>query len=519
MAVIAADMPGLLSDIFDAYANNRITDTMIREQLLDIADGTFRSKSYSLASVAKHRLGLDLDKSTVRLRYSEMLDIPCAHWPEAFKTYAIDDAVATYQIWQDQESRADLLVDQFRQARAAFWIQLMSVWGMRIDQDKIREILVKLHAGKAATESSLLESGLLRSNGTRDTKKAGARLVLAYARKGVDHPVTDTGKPALNREACQSSDDPELVAYAEFSKYPTMIAKVEKMDLPILHPHVKVLTWTGRTSSGADEDDDTGINSQNFSRDHGEREAIIPREGCKLVAADYTMLELFAWAQVCKTLLGQSAMAEALNRREDPHMIIASNILGKPLDWCVANKKTKEVFQARQTGKVVNFGCPGGLGAPTLVHYAKQSWNVSLTDQQAEDLRNLWFSMWPESREYFRVIGRVVETRGCVEQLFSGRLRSGVRFTNGCNTLFQGLGSDIAKAAGFDIARSCYIGSMSPARMILFVHDEFVLEAPTPMAEFIGSELRRLMIEAAKPWLPDVTTIDAEVRILDRYSK
>jgi hypothetical protein len=211
MAVMAAEAPGILPDIFAAYASDKITDTMIREKLLDIRYGRYRSKSYSLASVAKARLGVELDKDTVRLRYSEMRDIPCAHWPEPFKQYAKDDGIVTYRVWQDQEKDSSVLADQYRQARAAFWNPTDVGLGITPDQERVAQLREQIAAKQQVSIEILLRAGLLREQGgklVRNTKAAKALIIQAYARKGEDHPLTDTGEPELSREACQGSGEP-----------------------------------------------------------------------------------------------------------------------------------------------------------------------------------------------------------------------------------------------------------------------------------------------------------------------
>jgi DNA polymerase I-like protein with 3'-5' exonuclease and polymerase domains len=76
--------------------------------------------------------------------------------------------------------------------------------------------------------------------------------------------------------------------------------------------------------------------------------------------ADYEQLELRTLAQACITLFGFSKLGEALNAGRDPHTEVAARILKKDYEWCIANKKVYEVDMARQTGKVANFGFPGG---------------------------------------------------------------------------------------------------------------------------------------------------------------
>lgn len=178
---------------------------------------------------------------------------------------------------------------------------------------------------------------------------------------------------------------------------------------------------------------------------------------------------------------------------------------------------------ARQTGKVANFGFPGGLGAAALVFFALNNYDVRLTEDEARHLKRVWLETWPEMRQYFAWISTHTDKPFAqIQQLFVGRYRGGLRYTEACNTIFQGLGSDIAKAAGWKIIRACYDPTVQSvlygSRVNNFIHDEFVGESPEPIAHECAFEVRRLMLEAAAPFLPNVR-IDVEPALMRRYSK
>src|SRR6185503_777479 len=141
-----------------------------------------------------------------------------------------------------------------------------------------------------------------------------------------------------------------------------------------------------------------------------------------------------------------------------------------------------QMDHARQVGKVCNFGFPGGLGAESLVFFALNNYAGKLTVDEAKHLKRLWLRQWPEMRRYFSWINRHSEPPfPQIAQLFVGRQRGpeGLRtYTSFCNTIFQGMSSDIAKDAGFEISRACYDRSLGSvllgSRIVNFVHDEFV---------------------------------------------
>jgi DNA polymerase-1 len=245
-------------------------------------------------------------------------------------------------------------------------------------------------------------------------------------------------------------------------------------------------------------------------------------------SADYDQGELRTLAPVCLRWLGHSKLAEVLNSGLDPHMIVAAQILGKPYDWCVTNKKSHEVSDARQTAKVANFGFPGGLGYEKLVLFARMAYHVTLTIAKAKELKAQWFAAYPEMREYFKYIERLKRADGTfsVEHLFSRRLRAGIFYCVACNSPFQGLLADAAKNAGYLIARGCYRDRESPlfgCRIVNFIHDEFIVEVPDDGPLYVkataaANELSRLMRVGGDPFLPDVP-LTADPLLMRRWSK
>jgi DNA polymerase I-like protein with 3'-5' exonuclease and polymerase domains len=119
--------------------------------------------------------------------------------------------------------------------------------------------------------------------------------------------------------------------------------------------------------------------------------------------------------------------------------------------------------------------------------------------------------------DYFERINFAVEQHGAIEQLSSGRLRGDVSYCEACNGMFQGLAADIAKDAGFALARECYVGSLRGCRIVNFVHDEYVVEVPEhAAAQDTAPRIERLLVDAAGPWLPGVK-LGVEVTISRRY--
>ena len=606
MAVICEAFPGLIPAVFAAYDANRITDTGIRQKLLDIAGGVYRGKlgakgawvkhEYSLEALTKRVAGYAIFKEGFRLFYSFFRDVALNDWTAAAKvlqaravsyragspdaeldtmkaiigddarfdaellgmiaadptrvsSYPVDDAVATLAVWVKQESHASYLEDQYRQTRAAFWLHLSSAWGLRTDAVGVEVLRSETQAAYDELFTDLVSAGLVRSTGSRDTKVA-KRLMLdvckrdglairrteAHATEGDSKCKSLEGAPlsagdplcaehvCLDADACTATGEEMLENYAELSTLKKVLSNdVEALIKGIQYPvHTRYgLAETGRTTS-------SGPNIQNLRRKAGIREAFVPRPGKVLAAADYPQLELYTLAQCCRSWLGQSKLADALNAGMDPHLAMAAQILGMSYADAKANIDREDVDNARQTAKVANFGFPGGLGIAKLCLFAKKTYRVDLTIDAAKRLKEQWFATWPEMPHYFARVNALCDTpdgKASVETLFTKRIRGGASYCAACNNGFQALGSDCAKNAGWILARALYIDRASAlydSRLVAFVHDEFIVETDDgPGAHDAAFELARLMCEGANVYLTDVPIRPEKIRplLMRRWSK
>lgn len=529
LLVLARQFPDLLPLVFAAYDADRVTDTGLRAKLLDIADGRrtwveddtapkgIRRAAYGLADLSSRYLHRHLAKDGVRLEFWQLRDVPFEQWPAAAVEYSRGDAVATYDVWQAQEARADELADQYRQARAELALKLASAWGLVPDPVAVAALAARVDKELDEHGTILRAAGLLRSDGTRAMDAVKARVVAAFGgfdAYGFDHvPRTDKGGVKTDRETCERTGDPVLATYAAYAK----LLAVRRKDVPMLsaapviHTRFETLVETGRTAS-------SDPNVQNLSRHGGVRECFHAREGNAYVVADYAGMELATLAQVCTTIVGKSALADVLRAGEDPHLRMASQILLRPYDelrtiYREHGPGYEEVYNARQTGKVANFGFPGGLGATRLVHFARQAYQVDLSEAEAQRLKVAWIRTFPEMAAYFSYVNQ----HEAVHQLGSGRVRAGASYTERCNSWFQGLGADMAKDALYRVARAQHVGTMC-ARTCNFVHDEIVVETPVELVDDTAREVEACMLAAAKHWLPDVPC-GVEVHATRVYSK
>lgn len=279
----------------------------------------------------------------------------------------------------------------------------------------------------------------------------------------------------------------------------------------------------------------------------GAREAFRPRSGCVYAQADFPQLELYTFAQCCMSWFGFSKLAEALNAGLDPHLEVASRIVGG-LTYDEAkialkdktHPKSKPIKEARGAAKPLNFGLPGGLGVDSYVDYAWKGYGVRVAPERAKELKEIWFEAWPEAKPYFARINALCANesrRATVETLFTKRSRGNATYCAACNNGFQALGADIAKRAGWLIARAQFVGTPSSwwakqhsgersplfgGRAVAMIHDEFISEVRRDeRAHDAAYEQSDLMVDAANEHLPDVPLVRAKMEptLMDLWSK
>ncbi len=548
---IAYDIAVLMNDmcdmwwhgkIFDAYDSDRITDTLLRQQLIDIAHGElggytnhhgkFIKYSYSLAALAERLLGITLEKGAVRTSYESVAHLPVDKWPSEYQEYAQKDADTTLAVYQKQEEQVQLLADQYRQTRAAIAFHLTSVWGIVTDESAIERLEAVSNAEYKRALAVCQRFGLVRATGVRDTKAAKEVMEKLCAKKGLELKRTDTDGVCMDEEACLRTGSQLLTYYAQLTSLQGLVKKkipqLRNGLIAPIQPRYQTLQDTGRSAclghdSKSENPSTYGFQMQNLPRKPGVRECFVPRPGYVFVVSDYVGLELHTWAQVCIWSVGVSAMADALNNDRDPHLIMAAELESTTYESILERYKAEDAqaVKSRQFGKIANFGFQGGMGSETFRTWARVAYSTNFSEAFANELRETWKRTWPESVLYFEYITQLLKAGGglaSVPHFGSERWRGNLSFSVCANTFFQGLGADAAKAAFYAVARECWTGSMRGCHTVGFVHDEIITEAPEEKAHEMAEIQERIMIAEAYKWLPDVKP-KCETLLTRRLSK
>ncbi|BEJ51562.1 DNA polymerase I [Aeromonas dhakensis] len=249
---------------------------------------------------------------------------------------------------------------------------------------------------------------------------------------------------------------------------------------------------TGRLSS-------TDPNLQNIPvrNEQGRRirQAFIPCTGYKLVAADYSQIEL----RIMAHLSGDKGLLTAFAEGKDIHKATAAEVFGVELDAVTSDM--------RRSAKAINFGLIYGMSAFGL---AKQ---LGIGRAEAQKYMDLYFERYPGVLEYMERTRQQAEAQGYVETLFGRRLylpdiksrNAGLRKAAeraAINAPMQGTAADIIKRAMINVDGWIRGIEDQSIRMLMQVHDELVFEIrEEKLEEYIGI-IKEKMSAAAELHVP-----------------
>ncbi|KWS05950.1 DNA polymerase I [Lysobacter capsici AZ78] len=313
---------------------------------------------------------------------------------------------------------------------------------------------------------------------------------------------TPTGQPSTNEEALEAiADQHELprviLEYRGLAKLrSTYTDKLSEM----VNPHTgRVHTSyhqagaaTGRLASS-----DPNLQNIPIRTDDGRRirRAFVAPEGRRLVACDYSQIELRIMAHLSE----DPGLVRAFESGADVHRATAAEVFGK--------KSLEEVSaNERRAAKAINFGLMYGMSAFGL---ARQ---LGIGRGEAQDYIALYFSRYPGVRDFMERTRQDARDKGYVETVFGRRLYlENIKASNqglragaeraAINAPMQGTAADIIKRAMIDID-----GWLSQhadrAKMILQVHDELVFEVESAFADTLIAQATQRMATAATLRVP-----------------
>ena len=312
---------------------------------------------------------------------------------------------------------------------------------------------------------------------------------------------TPTGQPSTNEEALEAiADQHELprviLEYRGLAKlrstYTDKLSEIVNPDTGRVHTsYHQAGAATGRLASSDPNLQNIPIRTEDGRRI---RRAFVAPQGCKLVACDYSQIELRIMAHLSE----DEGLLRAFASGADIHRATAAEVFGKPMDEVSGNE--------RRAAKAINFGLMYGMSAFGL---ARQ---LGIGRGEAQDYIALYFSRYPGVRDFMERTRQEARERGYVETVFGRRLYlENIKASNqglragaeraAINAPMQGTAADIIKRAMIAID-AWLAGQGGQARMILQVHDELVFETQAGFVDTLIAQAGGMMSAAAELRVP-----------------
>lgn len=265
----------------------------------------------------------------------------------------------------------------------------------------------------------------------------------------------------------------------------------------------QAVTATGRLSSS-----DPNLQNIPIRNEEGRRirQAFVARKGYKIVAADYSQIEL----RIMAHLANDEGMLKAFAEGKDIHRSTASEIFGVPLDEVTGEQ--------RRNAKAINFGLIYGMSEFGLSN------QLGISRADAKRYMEAYFNRYPNVLQFMTDIKVKAAEKGYVETLLGRRLYlPEIKSSNAMrrkaaervaiNAPMQGTAADIIKIAMIGIDR--VIQHSDEIKMIMQVHDELVFEVKEDKVEHYSAVIKAEMEKAIQLNVPLI----AEVGIGDNWDE
>jgi DNA polymerase I len=377
-------------------------------------------------------------------------------------------------------------------------LERMEYTGVRVDAALLREQSQELATKMAETERAAYAAagGPFNLGSPKQLQE-----VLYEHLKLPVRAKTQTGQPSTAEDVleqlAEEHDLPRLVLqYRGLSKLKStytdkLPGEIDPGTGRIHTSYHQAVAATGRLSSS-----DPNLQNIPIRTPEGRRirQAFVAPPGCKLLAADYSQIEL----RIMAHLSGDEGLLTAFAAERDIHRATAAEVFSAALEEVTADQ--------RRSAKAINFGLIYGMSAFGL---ARQ---LGIERAEAQAYVDRYFERYPGVKRYMDETRALARRQGYVSTVFGRRLylpeinarnvqRRQYAERSAINAPMQGTAADIIKRAMIEVA--AWLDARRPsARLIMQVHDELVIEVPAAEAEEIGAEVARIMEAAATLRVP-----------------
>ncbi|MCV6638500.1 DNA polymerase I [Candidatus Albibeggiatoa sp. nov. NOAA] len=465
-------------------------DTMLASYVLN------STSKHDMDSLAKQHLGVNTvsfediaGKGKKQLTFNQ-IDL------EQAAPYAAEDADITWQLHETlyPQLKQDLL-KVYHEIEMPLLPILMRVErnGVKLDTDKLHQ-----HSLELASELQTLEQqahDLAKKVFNLNSPKQLQKILFEDLQLPVQKK-TAKGDPSTSVEVLETLakeyELPKIIlAYRSLSKlkstYTDALPQQVNAKTGRIHTsYHQAVTVTGRLSSSAPNLQNIPIRTAEGRRI---RQAFIPEQGYKLIAADYSQIELRIMAHLSQ----DEKLLDAFAKGEDIHKATASQVFNTPLE-----NVTKD---QRRNAKAVNFGLIYGMQAFGLAQ------QLNTERSKAQSYIDAYFEQYPKVKHYMENTRDLAKKQGFVETVFGRRLyipdissrnyqRKQYAERSAINAPMQGTAADIIKLAM--VAVQHWIDEKQlDIRMLMQVHDELVFEVPEDLVEQAQVEIPQQMMQVA----------------------
>lgn len=428
---------------------------------------------------------------------------------EKATAYAAEDAEVTLCLWQTMRPRLReermLAVYETLDRPIVPIVAEMEAHGIKVDAQRLRRLSADFTQRMAEREAEAFRLAG-RSFNLGSPKQLGEvlfdELNLGGAGRKTKTGAYATGAEVLEELAIQGHELPRVILeWRQLQKLTRTYTDtlVEQIDPDTGRVHTSyslAATSTGRLSSN-----DPNLQNIPIRTEEGRkiREAFVPEEGCVLVSADYSQIELRLLAHMADI----KPLKEAFAKDIDIHAVTASQMFGVPVDKVGAD--------LRRSAKTINYGIVYGIGAFGLAQ------RLGIPQAKAREYIESYFQQYPGIRDYMDRTKAEAREKGFVSTLWGRRCyvpeinakipsRRAYAERAAINAPVQGTAADIMKRAMARVWRSLR-HDLPEAKLLLQVHDELVLEVPERLAMDAATLIRPAMEGAAAFSVPLVVEV------------
>ena len=373
--------------------------------------------------------------------------------------------------------------------------------GVLIDSEKLSQQSKELEAKILKLESQV------QKNAGEDFNLGSPKQLQEILYEKLGLPVikkTPKGQPSTSEAVLQelSMDFPivhDILSYRAISKlkstYTDKLPKMINSNTGRVHTsYHQAVTATGRLSSSDPNLQNIPIRSEEGRRI---REAFIAPEGYKILAADYSQIELRIMAHLSK----DQGLMDAFAKGQDIHQATAAEIFSINIDDVTSDQ--------RRSAKAINFGLIYGMSAFGL---SKQ---LQITRAEAQNYIEQYFERYPGVKNYMDETKSSAKQNGYVETVLGRRLyladiessnyqRRQYAERSAINAPMQGTAADLIKMAMTDLHSKIRNESLD-AKIIMQVHDELVIEVNENQLD----ELSNLTVNI----MADIFKLDVDLKV------